>query len=72
MLVPEPGVTKPVRLKLAVTPAGMPLTIKETGALNPVLTATVTVAEPFCPACICNDAGAAVRAKLPVTMPSRQ
>ena len=40
--VPEPGAAKEAGLNVAVTPAGTLLALKDTGALNPPVTALVT------------------------------
>ena len=48
-LDPDPGARKPLDAKVAVTPAGAPLTARVTGKLYPPATLTLAVAvpEPF-------------------------
>jgi hypothetical protein len=52
-------------VKLALAPAGSPLTLRLTVSVNPPLGVTVAVYEVPLPACTVCDGGAAVMAKSP-------
>ncbi len=61
--VPEPGAAIEAGVKLAVTPAGMPLAERETAELKPPETAVVSVELPVAPVLTESDEGDAVMEK---------